>query len=185
MTNRRVRQETKSSLLWAFVIFCIAVAIAVILMLLSGRGWSMDNPAWRAQKIQAEYNGDLQRLRVLKYLGAAGTLRYPNGYPNVLPGAVYHQPCCGQADAYEADDVQVIGDSIFAILTCNDPDNCQAIAGKVVRPPGMKIKIPPEKILVNQDPINDSGHGWVWISPTSTDGEGNPSVFCYTEPAGG
>lgn len=40
MTKRRVYQETKSSLLRAFIVFCIAVAIAVILMMLAGAGWS-------------------------------------------------------------------------------------------------------------------------------------------------
>lgn len=40
MTKRRVYQETKSSLFRAFVVFCIAVALAVALLLLSGEGWS-------------------------------------------------------------------------------------------------------------------------------------------------
>jgi len=178
-------REDRETYLLSLATFA-TVAAAVLCLMLGVRAHARPNPAWEMQRIAAEYNGDQQRLRILKYLSTAGTLRYPSNYPNTLPGSTYHQPCCGQADAYEADALEIAPDgSTWAILTCNDPDNCQAIDGKVVRPPGTKIRIPPEKVLVN-DPangsVNDTGHGWVWIAPNSVDGEGQPIVYCYTEP---
>jgi hypothetical protein len=137
------------------------------------------NEAWRVLKAEAESQGDIETLRRLKYVGSAGTLRWPNGQ-------TYKASCCGEADAYEADDFDTDADgNLYAVLTCNDPRDCEEVKGKLARPPGARFKIPAEKVLVNRNPVNDTGHGWVWISATSTDGDGDPAIYCYAPPAGG
>ncbi len=146
------------------------------------------NPEWQAQRIQAERNGDAQRLRVLDFISKAGTLRYPldmkdaNGNASSYAGTTYHRSCCGQADAYEADDLVVIDGALWATLTCNDPDDCAPIPGKVERAVGSKFKVKASEVLVNEYPINKTGHGWIWISPTVTDDEGNLVIYCYSFP---
>lgn len=146
------------------------------------------NPEWQAQRVQAERNGDAQRLRVLDFVSKAGTLRYPPdmkdaaGNTTSFAGTTYHKPCCGQADAYEADDLVVIDGALWATLTCNDPDNCADVPGKVARVVGSKFKVPTSQVLVNEDPVNLTGHGWIWISPNATDDEGNLVVYCYSFP---
>ncbi len=120
-----------------------------------------------------------------EYLSKAGTLPSfdRDGQPN---GGTIHANCCGIGDAYEADDYEIAPDgSLWAILTCNDPENCKEITGKIVRAPGTKFRIAPRIVLKNFDPVNNTGHGWVYISPTATDEEGNPVALCWAAPAGG
>lgn len=117
------------------------------------------------------------------------------------------QSCCGEADAYEADDYEVDADGgLVAILTCNEPDVIDGIDGRghqrghcsiqgeltyetdngegpetvtrPARPPGTRIKIPMEKILKPGQPENKTGHGWVFLSPI--DGR----VWCYAWASG-
>lgn len=96
-------------------------------------------------------------------------------------------PCCGEADAYEADEFDTANGNLYAILTCNDPDNCNQIPNCddetiTCRPPiprGTRIKIRPDAILPPRQPINLTGHGWVFISASTK------YVFCYAFPAGG
>jgi hypothetical protein len=124
-------------------------------------------------------------LRVLDYVSKAGTLKCPVEWNSCVNG-VYHQSCCGDGDAYEADDFRLDGDGRFiAILTCNDPADCEEIPGKVIRAAGTEFAVPPSKVLVNYDPSNNTGHGWIWVSPYSKDESGNPIVFCFSEPSGG
>ncbi len=150
-----------------------------ILTVLSSAAFSTPNEAWKTQRAQAEYSEDYDTLKRLDYLSKAGTLRD-------MTGRLYSVSCCGPADAYEADIVSVdqFGNTI-AELTCNTPHICEEIQGKVTRPQGTKFRIPPGKTLVNVAPPNNTGHGWVWVSPNQYDEEGNPTVYCYTEGTGG
>lgn len=98
--------------------------------------------------------------------------------------------CCGDADAYEADDFETdAAGNLVAIITCNDPENCKQTApyddgegGTVTAPPrrpaGSRFVISPAKILRPHEPENHTGHGWVFIS----DGG---SIYCYAFPFGG
>lgn len=105
-----------------------------------------------------------------EYVSNAGTL---------MDGS--HTNCCGEADAYEADDFEQDAEgNTIAILTCNDPDNCKEIRGKDIRAPGTKIVIPPERVLANYKPVNNTGHGWVWLRPGTLDVD----VYCYAAPGG-
>src|SRR5208282_4404417 len=89
-------------------------------------------------------------------------------------GESEHGNCCGEADAYEADDVFVdAAGATWAVLTCNGTDACKEVPGvqscsydddteqevcgtsgaKITRPPGSKWKVPPDKVLLNYDPV--------------------------------
>lgn len=173
----------------------LAVLVGIIVMLLlalavyfsGGFANARPNEAWQAQKVQAEAEGDAETLRRLRYIGTAGTLPCPEGSATwCVPSVGVHQNCCGEGDAYEADDFEVDAfGNLYAILTCNSPRDCEEIPNKVVRHQGEKFRIPPGKVLLNHDPVNDTGHGWVWISPSSTDENGQPVVFCFAPGAGG
>ena len=143
---------------------------------------SLPNPAWEAQRVQAEQYGNASALRRLKFISTAGTIRCLAEW-NCTNG-VMHTSCCGEADAYEADEIEIDENgNHVATLTCNDPDDCLEVPGKVVRPAGSKFIIPPDRFLVNHDPVNNTGHGWVWLSPYDLD-SGSPKVYCYSFPPG-
>jgi hypothetical protein len=169
----------------------VMIAAGVIdLVLVVGLAISMaharPNPEWEAQRRQAQYNDDEQTIRRLEYLSHAGTVPCPDDalFCGMGGAPTYHVPCCGEGDAYEADDFKVVDGVAYAVLTCNDPEDCREIKGKIPRPPGSVFKIPVAKTLVNHDPVNDTGHGWIWISPTATDENGEPIVYCWAAPPG-
>jgi hypothetical protein len=87
-------------------------------------------------------------------------------------------PCCGEADAYEADEFDTEDGKLYAVLTCNDPANCAPVEDKTLLPVGTRILIPPEKILPPHQPDNRTGHGWVFLASNSV------WVFCYAFPGG-
>jgi hypothetical protein len=73
--------------------------------------------------------------------------------------------CCGEADAFEADNFEVHGDQYVAIIT----------NGKGVIPEGTKIPVPNQKM--KWDEGNPTGHGIIFI------GNGG-QVYCYVAPSG-
>ena len=73
--------------------------------------------------------------------------------------------CCGEADAFEADSFEVIGDEYVAIIT----------NGKGVIPEGTRIPVPNQKL--KWDEGNPTGHGIIFIGS-------NGQVFCYVTPGG-
>lgn len=99
--------------------------------------------------------------------------------PDYLPA---QNPCCGESDAYEADDFDTDeAGNLFAILTCNEPDTCQPPDPDKAIPIGTRILIRPEKLLPPPpvEPANRTGHGIVFVT---ADGK---NVFCYALPLGG
>jgi hypothetical protein len=76
-----------------------------------------------------------------------------------------YQSCCGEADAYEADNFEVKDDQYVAIIT----------DGKGVIPNGTKIQVPNQKM--KWDEGNPTGHGILFIG---TGGQ----VYCYVAPGG-
>lgn len=91
-----------------------------------------------------------------------------------------HQPdnprvsCCGEADAYEADRVQVRDGKFFAVITDERDD------AKLRRPHidvGTLIEIPPPKFKDPRADPNPTGHGIVFIGSSG-------QVFCYFNPDG-
>ena len=80
--------------------------------------------------------------------------------------------CCGEADAYEADEFEVAGDQYVAIITNGAGDER---FGKPDIPNGTKIVVPNTK--VKWDRGNPTGHGIIFI------GKAN-QVYCYITPSG-
>lgn len=74
-------------------------------------------------------------------------------------------PCCGEADAYEADLFEIDEDRYVAIIT----------DGKGEIPNGTKIPVPNHKL--KWDNGNPTGHGIIFIG-------GNGQVYCYVVPGG-
>ena len=74
--------------------------------------------------------------------------------------------CCGEADAFEADQFVVEGDHYVAIIT----------DGKTVYPPGTRIAVPNEKM--KWDAGNPTGHGIIFLQIGTT------KVYCYVAPGG-
>jgi len=74
-------------------------------------------------------------------------------------------PCCGEADAYEADLFEVDEDRYVAIIT----------DGKGVIPNGTKITVPNHKL--KWDEGNPTGHGIIFIGLQG-------QVYCYVLPGG-
>jgi hypothetical protein len=73
--------------------------------------------------------------------------------------------CCGEADAFEADNFEVEDDHYVAVIT----------DGKGVIPNGTRIKVPNPKMKF--DSGNPTGHGIIFI--------GNQGqIYCYVTPGG-
>ncbi len=81
--------------------------------------------------------------------------------------------CCGEADAYWADDYEVNGDQYIAIITDTRDD-------KPLRRPhveiGKRVLVPNNKI--KWDRGNPTGHGIIFVGVSG-------QVFCYLPPGGG
>jgi hypothetical protein len=73
--------------------------------------------------------------------------------------------CCGEADAFEADNFEVRGDQYVAIIT----------NGKGIIPEGTKIPVPGNKL--KWDDGNPTGHGIIFIGNAG-------QVYCYVTPGG-
>jgi hypothetical protein len=73
--------------------------------------------------------------------------------------------CCGEADAYEADNFEVDGDHYIAIIT----------DGKGDIPNGTRIAVPNHKM--KWDEGNPTGHGIIFIGPAR-------EIYCYITPGG-
>lgn len=81
-------------------------------------------------------------------------------------------PCCGEADAYWADDIHVRDGKTFAVVT-DDRDD-----GPLKRPHipnGTEIEVPDYKL--KWDKGNPTGHGVLFMSYSK-------HVFCYVQPGG-
>jgi hypothetical protein len=75
------------------------------------------------------------------------------------------QSCCGEADAFQADQFEVEGDHYVAIIT----------DGRGLMPTGTRIEVPNEKMKF--DAGNPTGHGIIFIGAQG-------QVYCYVTPGG-
>jgi hypothetical protein len=80
--------------------------------------------------------------------------------------------CCGEADAYWADEIHVRDGKTYAIVTDDRPDEPR---GRPHVDIGTEIEIPDHKL--KWDKSNPTGHGIVFLSRTRY-------VFCYVQPGG-
>lgn len=83
--------------------------------------------------------------------------------------------CCGEADAYEADEYTVDGDTIVAVVTDERGDTFPSGATRPHIEPGTKIRVPAGK--VKWDAGNPTGHGIIFLG-------GGETVYCYVAPGG-
>lgn len=75
--------------------------------------------------------------------------------------------CCGESDAYEADEFEIEGDHYVAIITAH-----RAVT---TIPVGTRIPVPNQKM--KWDAGNPTGHGIIFIGAQN-------QVFCYVTPGG-
>ena len=73
--------------------------------------------------------------------------------------------CCGEADAFEADNFEVVGDHYVAIIT----------DGRGVLANGTRIDVPNSKM--KWDKGNPTGHGIIFIGAAG-------ALYCYVAPGG-
>jgi len=86
-------------------------------------------------------------------------------------------PCCGEADAYEADQFEVADGDMIAIITDGTADPVHA---KPEIRDGTRFKVPANKVI--REPLqvktNPTGHGWLFVRKDDT------TIFCYVLPSG-
>jgi hypothetical protein len=80
--------------------------------------------------------------------------------------------CCGEADAYFADEIHIRDGKTYAVITDDRPDEPR---GRPHVEVGTEIEIPINKL--KWDRGNPTGHGVVFLSR-------NRYVFCYVQPGG-
>lgn len=80
--------------------------------------------------------------------------------------------CCGESDAYWADDIVVDGDKVFAIITDTRPDGP---LGRPHIPPGTRIEIPKHKYKFDRG--NPTGHNIIFVGPYGW-------VYCFVQSSG-
>jgi len=80
--------------------------------------------------------------------------------------------CCGESDAYWADDIVVEGDKVFAIITDTRPDEP---LGRPHIPPGTRFEIPKHKYKF--DAGNPTGHHVIFVNSAG-------EVLCFVQGSG-
>lgn len=95
-------------------------------------------------------------------------------YRNLMQPDQPHLSCCGEADAYEADEYERSPDGKNYIAEITDTRDDAPLSRRHI-PPGTKIVVPSLKL--KWDAGNPTGHGIIFISPTGV-------VLCYVAPSG-
>jgi hypothetical protein len=122
-------------------------------------------------------------LGIFGYLGAGASARdlgqWEGGDPEIkqwyqalMQPDVPNASCCGEADAYWADEIHVRDGRTYAIVTDDRPDEPR---GRPHVDIGTEIEIPDNKL--KWDKSNPTGHGIVFLSRTRY-------VFCYIQAGG-
>jgi hypothetical protein len=96
-----------------------------------------------------------------------------NWYQSLMQPDAPAMPCCGEADAYWADEVHVRDGKVFAKITDERDD---APLRRPHIPPGTEFEIPHEKL--KWDRGNPTGHNVLFV------GAGNGRVFCFVQNGG-
>ncbi|MGJ4893798.1 hypothetical protein ACQR2B_06500 [Bradyrhizobium oligotrophicum] len=93
-------------------------------------------------------------------------------YESLMQPDVPTASCCGEADAYFADEIHVRDGRTYVVITDDRPDEPR---GRPHVPMGTEIEVPPNKL--KWDRGNPTGHGVIFLSR-------NRYVFCYVQPGG-
>jgi hypothetical protein len=102
----------------------------------------------------------------------AGDPEVRQWYQALMQPDVPTASCCGEADAYWADEIHVRNGKTYAVITDDRPDEPR---GRPHVEIGTEIEIPDHKL--KWDKSNPTGHGIVFLSR-------NRYVFCYVQPGG-
>lgn len=103
--------------------------------------------------------------------------QWPDGpikqwYQSLMCPDVPTRSCCGEADAYWADEIHVRDGKTYATIT---DDRDDAPLGRPHVPVGTEVEVPPEKL--KWDRQNPTGHGVIFLSTAMY-------VWCYVQPGG-
>ena len=93
-------------------------------------------------------------------------------YQSLMQPDVPEASCCGEADAYWADEIHVRDGKVYATITDDRPDDPR---GRPHIDVGTEFEIPQNKL--KWDRSNPTGHGVVFLSRGGY-------VFCYVQPSG-
>lgn len=93
-------------------------------------------------------------------------------YEQLMQPDVPTASCCGEADAYWADEIHVRNGKTYVVITDTRPDEP---LGRPHVPPGTEIEVPDVKL--KWDRGNPTGHGVIFLSR-------NRYVFCFVQPGG-
>ncbi len=85
--------------------------------------------------------------------------------------------CCGEADAYWADEIHVKDGKTYAVVT---DDRDDATLGRPHVPTGTIIEVPDRKL--KWDRGNPTGHNVIFLSEPY--GDGSRQVFCFVQGTG-
>jgi len=102
----------------------------------------------------------------------AGDPKIRQWYQELMQPDVPTASCCGESDAYWADEIHVRDGKTYATITDDRPDEPR---GRPHVDIGTEIEIPNNKL--KWDRANPTGHGVVFLSR-------NGYVFCYVQPGG-
>jgi hypothetical protein len=118
--------------------------------------------------------GGLMAAATARDLGQwdAGNPEIRGWYQALMQPDVPNASCCGEADAYWADDVHFRDGKTYATITDDRPDEPR---GRPHVDVGTEIEIPNNKL--KWDKSNPTGHGVVFLSRAGY-------VFCYVQPGG-
>jgi hypothetical protein len=107
-------------------------------------------------------------------------LRQPDTMGNGTPGT----SCCGETDAYWADEQHVRDGKVYAVITDDRPDDPLMRMHEAI---GTEYEVPPQKVVGMEQRLgNPTGHTVVflgvkqWISPTQY----SRPVLCYVQTSG-
>lgn len=169
--SRRTEIDTAARSVWLAIVFAIAAGVLlatalviVFFTMLATFALARDGGQWEDNSVEVR-----QWFR---------SLMQPD-HPNMS--------CCGEADAYDADNFEVDGDQYVAIIT----------DGHGVIPNGTRITVPNHKM--KWDYGNPTGHGIVFLSTPTTitdapaagywyvlrDGNQARVLYCYVTGAAG
>ena len=93
-------------------------------------------------------------------------------YRGLMRPDVPTSPCCGEADSYWADKINVRNGKTYVTVTDERPD---APLGRPHIPNGTEVEVPTEKL--KWDRGNPTGHGILFMSRSGY-------VYCYVQPGG-
>ena len=98
------------------------------------------------------------------------------------------QSCCGEGDAYWADEVHVRDGKMFAVITDKRPDGqCGVMECRFHEEPGTEYEVPPGKIVgKEQEKLgNPTGHVVIFLGGrTQYNGTWHRDVLCYVPNSG-